>query len=454
MEPSREGAVALLADGEPVVARASFVRGLSLFGAIALVAGNMLGTSLYNLPASLARKAGPIGLLSWLITAGGFLLLALLYASLGTRFPRTGGPYVFAREAFGDFAGFQVVWMYWLSAVVGNAAIVTGAIAYAIKFSPAVAGNTILQALLAFGILWTLCVLNILGIKWGARIQMSILLINLVPLTLLGIALFQFHPENLHPFAPHGVGALATGSALLVWAYSGIESATVPAEEISTPGSTIRRGTMLGFAFATLIFLVSATAVVGVLPNGVIATSPRPIELAVTQAIGPTAGFIVSIAAVAVSIGVLNGWTLMVGRIPYSAAQDGIFFRQLGRLHPRYGTPHVSLLAGTIIASALLGLYFVKSLASSFEFLVLLANLGTLFPYLYNAAAALLLARRDPDAWPAAARRRMQLMAVACFAFLVWTTYGVGQEVVFWGFLVLTAGVPLYIWFKTTRARA
>lgn len=442
--------------GGPATARPSFVRGLSLFGAVALVAGNMLGTSLYTLPAAMAKYVGPIGLLSWLITAGGFLLLAVLYGALGTRFPRTGGPYVFAREAFGDFAGFQTVWMYWLSAVVGNAAIVTGTIGYASTFSPALADSTLLRAGLGFGILWTLCILNVLGVRIGARIQMSILLINLLPLSLLGYALLHFKSANLHPFAPHGVGALATGSALLVWAYSGIESATVPAEEVQAPASTIRLGTMLGYALATLIFLVSATAVVGVLPNDLIASSARPMEMAVQQVLGARAGWWVSVAAVAASIGVLNGWTLMVGRIPYSAAEDGMFFSWLGRLHPRYGTPYLSLIIGTGIASLLLGIYFVpgQTALDAFTFLVLLANLGTLFPYLYNAAAALMLARRDPDAWPLAVRRRMQVTAIACFAFLVWTTYGVGQEVVFWGFIVLTAGVPLYIWFKTGAARS
>ena len=437
-------------------ARGSFVRGVSLFGAIALVAGNMLGTSLYTLPASLATAVGPLGLLSWVITAAGFLLLALLYASLGTRFPRTGGPYVFAREAFGDFAGFQTVWMYWLSAVFGNAAIVTGAIAYAVTFSPTLAESKELQAALAGGILWTLCILNVLGIRIGARIQMSILLINLIPLALLAYALTHFDAANLHPFAPHGTGALASGSALLVWAYSGIESATVPAEEVEAPDSTIRSGTLLGSALATLIFLLSATAVVGVLPNDAIASSARPVEMAVRQVLGDRAGFLVSICAVCASIGVLNGWTLMVGRIPYSAAEDGMFFRQLGRLHPKYGTPATSLIIGTAIASVLLLLYFVpgQTTLKVFTFIVLLANLGTLFPYLYNAAAALMLARRDPDAWPAPVRRRMQAMALVCFAFLVWSTYGVGQEVVFWGFLVLVAGVPLYIWFKTTARSA
>ena len=168
--------------------------------------------------------------------------------------------------------------------------------------------------------------------------------------------------------------------------------------------------------------------------------------------LGERAGWWVSIAAVIASVGVLNGWTLMVGRIPYSASEDGIFFRRLGRLHPRFGTPYYSLIIGTFIASMLLLLYFKQSLLAAFTFLVLLANLGTLFPYLYNAAAALMLARRDPDAWPAPVRRRMQVMAFVCFAFLVWSTYGVGADVVFWGFLVSVAGVPLYIWFKTTSA--
>jgi APA family basic amino acid/polyamine antiporter len=441
-------------DGGAVTKPASFVRGLSLFGAIALVAGNMLGTSLYTLPASLAAAAGPIGLLSWVITAAGFGVLATLYSALGTRFPRAGGPYVFTREAFGDFAGFQVVWMYWLSAVIGNAAIVTGALGYAQTFSPELAASKSLQFVLAQGILWALCFLNVRGIKIGARIQMSILVINLVPLTMLGYALTHFNPANLHPFAPHGIGSLATGSALLVWAYSGIESATVPAEEMQAPDSTIRRGTMLGFGFATIIFLVLATAVVGVLPNELIAGSPRPIELAVQQVLGMKAGWLVSVAAVAASIGVLNGWTLMVGRIPYSAAQDGIFFRRLAILHPRFGTPHVALIAGTAIASALLTLYFsnASTLLDVFTFLVLLANLGTLMPYLYNAAAALLLARRDPDAWPHDVRRRMRASALLCFIFLLWTTYGIGEKAVFWGFLVLTAGVPLYIWFRTSGA--
>ena len=432
--------------------RRTLMRDLTLFGTVALVAGNMLGTSLYTLPASVASVAGPIGIFSWVITAGGFLLLALLYAQLGPRYPRTGGPYVFAREAFGEYAGFQTVWMYWLSAVVGNAAIVTGAVGYAVNFSPTLADSRMLQFALAQGVLWILCLINILGVKQSARVQKSIILINIVPLVLLSLALFKFNPANFHPFTPKGTWTpVAAGSALMVWAYAGIESATVPAEEMQAPQRTIRLGTLLGYGLATLIFLLSAVAVIGALPNDVIASSPRPLELAVRETLGAWPAIAVRTAAVGASIGVLNGWILMAGRIPFSAAQDGLFFSAFARIHPRFGTPYVALICGCVITSIMLTLYFIpgSTLLSVFNFTVLLANLGTLFPYLYNSAAALMLARRDRERFTMREQRRTSVLALACFAFLMWTTWGVGATVVFWGFLVLLVGTPLYIWFRT-----
>lgn len=432
--------------------RRALVRDLTLFGTVALVAGNMLGTSLYTLPASVASVAGPIGIVSWVITAAGFLLLALLYAQLGPRYPRTGGPYVFAREAFGEYAGFQTVWMYWLSAVVGNAAIVTGAVGYAVTFSPTLAESRLLQFVLAQGVLWILCAVNILGVKQSARVQKSIILINIVPLVLLSLALFKFNPANFHPFTPKGTWTpVAAGSALMVWAYAGVESATVPAEEMQAPQRTIRLGTLIGYGLATLIFLLSAIAVIGALPNDVIASSPRPLELAVRETLGAWPAVAVSIAAVGASIGVLNGWILMAGRIPFSAAQDGLFFSAFARIHPRFGTPYVALIVGCAISSIMLTLYFIpgSTLLSVFNFTVLLANLGTLFPYLYNSAAALMLARRDRERFTVREQSRTSILALACFAFLMWTTWGVGAQIVFWGFLVLLMGTPLYIWFKT-----
>ncbi|HEX8244462.1 MAG TPA: amino acid permease, partial [Longimicrobium sp.] len=182
-----------------------------------------------------------------------------------------------------------------------------------------------------------------------------------------------------------------------------------------------------------------------------IAASARPIAVAAGRTLGPWAETLIGIFAIAAGIGTLNGWILMSGRIPFTAAQDGIFFRGLGRVHPRFRTPHVGLVAGTAVASAMLLLYFAKSLLGVFNFIVLLAVLTTLVPHLYAAAAEMMLARRDPARYTPRERRRAQVAGAVAFVFILYTVYGVGAEVVLWGFLALLAGTPLYIFFATRQ---
>ena len=426
------------------------IRALTLPAVVALVVGNMVGTSMYTLPASLAHAVGPLGLVAWLLTAAGYLFVALVYASLGTRYPKTGGPYVYAREAFGEFAGFQTVWTYWFSAVIGNAAIVTGVVGYAVGLVPALGNSAWAQFALAQALLWGLCALNVVGVRKSGWAQITFVVLNIAPLLVLSlVSLGSFDAARLEPFAPNGLGSLATGAALVVWAYSGVESATVPADEVAAPERTIRAGTLLGYAIATLVFLVTNLAVVGSLPNDVIASSPRPIALAVGQTLGPIPAAIVSACAIIAGLGTLNGWTLMAGRIPVTAAEDHIFFKSLAAVHPRFGTPHRALIVATAIASGLIFLYFQDTLLGVFNFIVLLSVLTTLLPHLFATAAELLLARRDPTRYDARARRRAHLVAPIAFLFVMYTIYGVGPQVALWGFLVLLAGTPLYIFFAT-----
>jgi APA family basic amino acid/polyamine antiporter len=430
---------------------AGFKRSLSLLGVVALCVGNMVGTSIWTLPASLAEKVGPLGLVSWVVTAAGYALVAIVYASIGTRYPRTGGPYGFAREAFGEFAGFSTMWAYWLSAVIGNAAIATGAIAYIVGFSSALRASVWAQFLLVQVLLWGFCWLNVRGVKQSVRLQAALMFVTVIPMLLFsGTALLHFDARNLTPLAPHGYGAIAAGAALVVWAYSGVESATVPAEEVRSPERTVRLGTMIGYAVATVVFLSLATAVAGVLPNDVVASSPRPVALAAEKVAGGWAASALGIVAIGSSLATLNGWTLMAGRIPVGAAQDGLFFESWARPHPRYGTPHRSLIIGTAINSALCLLYFSsKTLLGVFNFIVLFSVLTTLLPHLYTMAAELMLARSDPGRYTTRERRRAQAVAPLAFAFVMYTIYGVGADVALWGFLAVLAGIPVYIWMRT-----
>ncbi len=438
----------------PLTGTVAPLRRLTLLGVVALAVGNMVGTSIWTLPATMAAAAGPLAIAAWGVTAVGYFFIARTYSRLGARWPKTGGPYVYVREAFGDFPAFQTVWSYWLSATIGNAAIVTAVVGYATGFSDALRDSPMQQFLLAQVLLWSLCALNTVGVGHSARLQIALMVITVVPL-LLGslVALPQVSMANLTPFAPHGWGALAPACALVVWAYSGVESATVPADEVQDGGSTVGRGTMIGYWVATVVFLLTALMVIGTVPTAELALSPRPIALAMERTVGTWAAVAVGIAALGSNLATLNGWVLMAGRIPVTAAQDGLFFPPLGRLHPRFATPHVAMIVGTMIPSALLLLYFSQSLLSVFKFVALLAILTTLLPHLYACAAELLLARRHPERYDPRSLTRVTIEASIGFLFVLWTMYGVGPESAMWGFLAIVAGTPLYVWLQRETHR-
>jgi APA family basic amino acid/polyamine antiporter len=430
---------------EPPSSRPALVRALSLVGTVALVVGNMVGTSVYTLPAALAAACGPLGILAWGVTAFGYLFVALVYARLGPLYPRTGGPYVFAREAFGDFAGFLVVWSYWISSTVGNAAIALAVVGYVAGFSEALSTSLGAKFLVAQALVWGLTILNVLGIRNGARLQIGVMVLNIVPLLLFSaLAIGHFDAGNLVPFAPHGWGTLPVGAAMIVWAYSGIESATVPAEEMRGEGRTIRRGTMIGYAIGTVVFLAVAIGVAGVMPNAAVAVSERPMADAAERVAGSFGALVISLAAVAAGLGTLNGWILLAGRIPVSAAQDGVFPARLGAVHERFRTPHVALLAGGAIASAVLCLGLSRTLLDRFGSIVGFSVLLTLLPHLFVAASQLVLARRDPARFPAKERRKAIVVGAIAFAFSLFTIYGVGPDIALWGLLAVLAGIPLY----------
>jgi len=433
----------------PLTESVAPVRRLTLLGVVALAVGNMVGTSIWTLPASLAKIAGPLALAAWAVTAVGYFFIARTYARLGTRWPTTGGAYVYVREAFGDFAGFQTVWSYWLSATIGNAAIVTAVVGYATGFSTGLRESPLQQFALAQLLLWGFCALNTIGLQHSARLQIALMFLTVVPLVLGSlIALPQVRLAYLTPFAPNGWGALAPACALVVWAFSGVESATVPADEVQDSARTLGRGTMLGYWVATVVFLLTALMVIGTVPTAELAESPRPIALSMGRILGPWAAVVIGVVALGSNLATLNGWVLMAGRIPVTAARDGLFFPALGRLHPRYATPHIAMFVGTLLPSALLFLYFSASLVNVFRFVALLAILTTLLPHLYACAAELLLVRRFPERYQTESVRRVTIEASIAFVFILWTMYGVGGDTAMWGFLAIVAGTPLFVWLQ------
>ncbi len=431
-------------------------RKLGLWMATALVVGNMIGSGVFLLPSSLAQYGG-ISIVAWGVTALGAMALAIVFARLGRAFPRTGGPYAYSRRAFGDFVGFQTAWGYWIAVWAGNAAIAVAFVGYLSRFWGELDGNSALAAMVATGAIWLLTWVNALGVRTGGWVQGVTTVLKLVPLLAIAtIGLLSFDPDNFGAFNAAGgswftnVTAAAT---LTLWAFIGLESATVPAEDVADPERTIPRSTVIGTAIAAVVYILGTVAVMGVLSSGALAGSSAPFADAAENMWGAWAGDAVAVGAVISAFGALNGWILLQGQVPMAAARDRLFPAAFGRT-TRSGAPVFGLVVSSVLVTVLMAMNYTKSLVDQFTFVILLATLTTLVPYAYSAAAEVMLMITDRAAFSARRLAVDATVAGLAFAYSLWTIAGAGYQVVFRGFMLLMAGVPVYVFMKWRGLRA
>jgi len=355
-------------------AQGRLVQGLGVWGATALVAGNIIGSGIYVIPASLADAAGPLSLLAWPIVALGYLALNAVYADLAEAYPIQGGLQVYTATAFGPLAGLVATTLYWVSCVVGNAAFMTAFVGYATVFFP-IFTQPLPAFLLAQALLWTFTAVNIAGVKAGGAVQAVTTVLKIVPLLILAVILVP-HAElqNLTPFAPKGWGALFPAIALVAWPFLGAETATIPAGEMKDARRTIRRAAFSGLGVAALVYFAVALTVALALPAAEIAGSASPMAVAARHVLGPVGEQLVTLGALVSVAGILNGWILIASRLPQAAARDGYFPRYLERLSPKTGAPVRSLIVSGILASLLASTYFSRSLLAAYNFIALAAT--------------------------------------------------------------------------------
>lgn len=436
-------------------ARPQLKRQMGLWMVVALVIGNMVGSGIFLLPASLAAAAGPVSIVGWIFTGVGAMLLALVFARLGGVFPRTGGPYAFSRRAFGDFIGFQTAWGYWIAAWAGNAAITVAFVGYLAVFWPALAHHNLLAALVGIGVIWFLTAVNSLGVKQGAQVQVVTTILKFIPLMVIAIVgLFFVDAHNLTPFAPHGTWkAISAAAPLTLWAFIGLESATVAAEEVKDPERNIPRATIYGTLAATIVYILSTVAIMGMIPTHTLASSTSPFAAAAGVMFGGAWNKVFALVAMAATFGALNGWIMLQGRVPLAAAEDGVFPSFFARVHGRNRTPVVGLIVSSLLLTGLMLMNYTKGLVSAFTFVILLATVTTLVPYAYSAAAQAYLYFTEPERFQRRLFARDTIIAALAFAYSVWAITGSGKDIIAKGFVLLLAGTPVYVAMKGWQRR-
>ncbi len=422
-------------------------RTIGFWTAVALVLGNMIGSGVFLLPASLAPYGG-IGLVGWLVSTAGAVLLALVFARLSRFNPAAGGPYAYTRQAFGDLPGFLVAWGYWISVWCTNAALSVAFVGYLDPFMPGIVRNPVSAAALAVGILWLLTAVNVSGLRTAGRVQVVTTAIKILPLALVGIAGLFFLDRSHFAIAhadPRGFARGVTATATLtLWAFLGLECATIPAGAIRNPERTIPRATIVGTLLAGILYIVSTVGVMGVLPPATLGQTTAPYAEAARALAGDRAAAVIALGAAISCFGALNGWILIVGQLPMAVAQDGLFPRIFGRLSAR-GTPVAGLVIGGILGTSLISMNYTRGLVELFTFIILLATLSTLVPYTFCSLAGFMTDRE-----PGRARTLgPSIVAALAFAYSLWAIGGAGAEVVYWGFLLLIAGLPVYVWVRS-----
>lgn len=423
---------------------------LGVVACTALVVGNMIGSGVFLLPASLAAY-GPMALIGWIVTAIGAMALAIVFGRLARLVPKTGGPYAYTRAGFGEFAGFLIAWGYWIALWAGNAGVAVAFTGYLGHFVPA-AARGVTGLAVALAALWVVTLVNIRGVGTAGIVQVVTTVLKLLPLlALVLVGLAAVEPSRFTPLNPSGMDplvAIAACSALTLWAFLGLESATVPAGEVDNPGRTIPLATVLGTSLAAALYIVVTIVAFGTVPLAELGGSTAPLALVAERLWGPVGGSAIALGAIVSTFGTLNGFTLLAGQVPFGAARDGTFPRFLGESSPA-GAPVNALIVSGLLSSALVVMSMSRDLVDQFTFIILLATLTSLVPYIFCALVELVLYATDPTRYrPPDRIGGLIALATIAFLFSLGAIYGAGAEVVFWGFLLLVAGLPVFVWIK------
>jgi len=434
---------------KPDAAPVETKRSLGVWTCTALVIGNVIGAGFFLAPAALAPY-GAVALIGWLVMAVGAMCLGLVFARLSRLSPKTGGPYAYTRQAFGDFAGFIVAWGYWIAVWSSMPAIALAIVEYLHVFVPALGDVPLSNPAIALIAMWGVAFINMLGVKEAGRLQLAMVGIKLVPLlavSLLGLFWVdwgQFTPINPSPL-PFFL-ALSATAPLIMFAFSGVESATVPAGDVKNPRRTIAIATIGGTLVAAVIYLSGTMSTMGIVGLDALAHSDAPFADAASIMWGPWAADLMAAAAILSSIAALNGWTLMMAQVPMVAAQNGLLPPVFGVLNRRgVAAKGIAISMGLATAILVLQASGAPTLIDIYEFIVNLSITTYMVPYVFCCFAEgimlIMLGRRVGFIAP----KGYGLIAAVAFLFSMWTIYGAGADAAMWGFLLILAGLPVYM---------
>ncbi|WP_066875326.1 APC family permease [Clostridium mediterraneense] len=434
------------------MAKKEFKKEMGLFMATALVISNMVGAGILMLPATLAGVAGPgATLIAWVLTGIGALILALTFANLGSKIPKNGGIYEYSRMAYGSFGGFMSAWLYWNGTWIGNASMFVVITTYLGAVFPILVDNHLISFLFSSAILWICTLINIRGTKFVGSITTALTVFKIILFgAFIIIAFMGFNSANLTPMFPQGkgIGTIPIAAGITLWAFMGLETASVTGGEIKNPERNIKLSTIFGMLISAGLYIVISFAAMGAMNQTQLANSTAPISDIISKVLKVgNLSFISVFIAISV-FGTALGWLLSTARVSQAAGEDGVFPKAFSKIHPKYGTPHVSLIIGGVLVNIILVMNFTSGLSGAYSFIVLLATLSYLPVYAFTAIAEIILMAKGKRRASVKNYSLLVIRALIAFVFCIWGIISSGAITVMYGFILMMLGVPVYSYMR------
>ncbi|MCB5239006.1 amino acid permease [Niallia circulans] len=444
---------------------------------ISLVVGNMVGSGIFMLPRSLAEVASPAGvILAWLLTGFGVLVTALVFGNLAIRKPNlTGGPQIYAKELFkpgskkSTLAGFMSTWGYWIGNLAGNIAIITTFAGYLSTFFPVLTSEAVLLEVGSFtlyvGNALTFLVCTIL--LWGTHFIILNGLENAGKLNILAtsakvigfmlfiiIALFAFEKSNILPFVEPKINAAGNSVGLFgqinsaaittLWAFIGVESAVVFASRAKKQ-SDVKKATIFGLLIALAIYIGISTLVMGILSQDQLIASQKPLIDAIEVVLGPVAGKVLAAIGLISLFGSTIGWIMLSAEVPYAAAKQGIFIPAFLKENKK-GIPTFSLIVTNLLGQLFIFSTISRSISQAFDFVIYIATLSYLVPYLISSFFQLKLVISGETYNSLKARRVDFVIGLIASIYSIWVIIAGTADIKTFSFgvLLLLSGILFY----------
>ena len=411
---------------------------------IALVIGNTIGAGVFMLPASLA-KIGSISLLAWIFTTCGAILFAFVFAKMSRLVLRTGGPYAYARTAFGDFAGFQVAFTFWISLWTGNSSLVVTLIGYLRLCFPELL-NPVTATCIGIVIIWIVAGFNMLGVRPVGVLQILTTILKLLPIVLvIGIGCYFFHPQyitqSFNVSGQSNLSAFSYAATLTLWAFVGMEAACVPAGASDNPERNIRLATLIGVGIIAVVYIASSIVVMGMFPMDQLAHMASPFAVAAGLVFGKWGQIFIVTCVVISCLGALNSGLLLESQVPMAAAEDGLFPKIFAKRN-KAGMPAWGLAIDATLMSLFIMLTLKSNMVDQFQLVVTIAAVATLIAYLYSAVAEMILIAQTGKKQRFAKTNMLVAILASIYAF--WAIFGSGKEIMFYMTMLIFISLLLY----------